>query len=150
MKNSVVAAVAVIVIAIAVICVLRGRQGPALPPGFKPGNYSVFSPFSKLSDRVGPAFGGPGGSGGGDKGGDLREGSGGSGGIPGLPKWLNLDVVVPVTATVIVVCVGILVVCVAVTRRKQPQMTPGLVAKERKHWPSVSRIKARFFSTGNQ
>ena len=79
---------------------------------------------------MGPAFGGPGGSGGGDKGGDLREGSGGSGGIPGLPKWLNLDVVVPVTATVIVVCVGILVVCVAVTRRKQPQMTPGLVAKK--------------------
>ena len=144
MKNSVVAAVAVIVIAIAVICVLRGRQGPALPPGFKPGNYSA-SPFSKLSDRVGPAFGGPGGSGGGDKGGDLREGSGGSGGIPGLPKWLNLDVVVPVTATVIVVCVGILVVCVAVTRRKQPQMTPGLVAKKGETLAVIAGLWPGFF-----
>ena len=93
---------------------------------------------------MGPAFGGPGGSGGGDKGGDLREGSGGSGGIPGLPKWLNLDVVVPVTATVIVVCVGILVVCVAVTRRKQPQMTPGLVAKKG-NIGRHSRLMARLF-----
>ena len=93
---------------------------------------------------MGPALGGPGGSGGGDKGGDLREGSGGSGGIPGLPKWLNLDVVVPVTATVIVVCVGILVVCVAVTRRKQPQMTPGLVAKKGKIG-CHSRLMARLF-----
>lgn len=47
------------------------------------------------------------------------------GGMPGVPEWLDLDVIVPVVATVVVICVGILVICVAVARRKQPQMTPG-------------------------
>ena len=38
-----------------------------------------------------------------------------------------MEVIVPVSATVVVVCVGILVVCVAVSRRKQPPlMNPGL------------------------
>lgn len=48
-------------------------------------------------------------------------------GFPGLPEWLDLDVIVPVVATVIVICVGILVVCVALTRRKHPPplMHPG-------------------------
>ena len=45
--------------------------------------------------------------------------------FPGLPTWLDLDIVVPVGATIVVICVGVLVVCVAITRRKQPQMTPG-------------------------
>ena len=45
--------------------------------------------------------------------------------FPGLPTWLDLDIVVPVGATIVVLCVGVLVVCVALTRRKQPQMTPG-------------------------
>jgi hypothetical protein len=43
-----------------------------------------------------------------------------------LPPWVDLNIIVPVSATVIVICVGVLVICVAVTRRKQPQMTPGL------------------------
>jgi hypothetical protein len=38
---------------------------------------------------------------------------------------VDLNIIVPVAATVIVICVGVLVICVAVTRRKQPQMTPG-------------------------
>jgi len=40
----------------------------------------------------------------------------------GLPSWLDLDIIVPVSATVIVVCVGILVVCVAMSRRKAPPL----------------------------
>lgn len=55
---------------------------------------------------------------------DLTK-DGAGGGIPGLPEWLNLEIVVPATATIIVICVGVLVICVAVTRRKAPQMTPG-------------------------
>ena len=68
---------------------------------------------------MGPAFGGPDSDA--DDNADLTRG----GAVPGLPDWLNLDVIVPAAATVIVICVGIIVVCVAVTRRKQPHMTPG-------------------------
>ena len=50
--------------------------------------------------------------------------------FPGLPAWLDLDIVVPVGATIVVLCVGVLVVCVALTRRKQPQMTPGLIVNK--------------------
>lgn len=47
--------------------------------------------------------------------------------FPGLPNWMDLDIIVPVVATIIVICVGIAVICVAVTRRKnnQPLMNPG-------------------------
>ena len=40
-----------------------------------------------------------------------------------------MDIIVPVTATVVVICVGVLVVCVALTRRKPPPplMNPGLI-----------------------
>ena len=48
-----------------------------------------------------------------------------AGRFPGLPSWLDLDIIVPVVATVIVVCVGVLVVCVAITRRKRPMIPPG-------------------------
>ena len=49
--------------------------------------------------------------------------------FPGLPEWIDLNIIVPVSATIIVVCVGILVVCVAVSRRKTPpMMNPGLVS----------------------
>ena len=66
-----------------------------------------------------------GGDAGSDQNEDLTKGTGGGGGIPGIPEWLNLEIVVPATATIIVICVGVLVICVAVTRRKAPQMTPG-------------------------
>ena len=65
-----------------------------------------------------------GGDAGSDQNEDLTKGTAG-GGIPGIPEWLNLEIVVPATATIIVICVGVLVICVAVTRRKAPQMTPG-------------------------
>ena len=45
--------------------------------------------------------------------------------IPWLPAWLDLEIIVPVGATIVVLCVGVLVICVALTRRKAPQMTPG-------------------------
>ena len=52
--------------------------------------------------------------------------------FPGLPEWIDLNIIVPVSATIIVVCVGILVVCVAVSRRKTPpMMNPGLVSATR-------------------
>ena len=51
------------------------------------------------------------------------DGSGGSA-IPGLPDWIDLNVIVPVVATVVVICVGVVVICVAVTRRKQPILMP--------------------------
>ena len=50
-----------------------------------------------------------------------------AGSFPGLPEWIDLNIIVPVSATIIVVCVGILVVCVALSRRKSPPlMNPGL------------------------
>ena len=62
-------------------------------------------------------------------------------GFPGLPEWIDLDIIVPVSATVIVVCVGILVVCVAVSRRKQqPLMNPGF----QKLQPASFSFKAIF------
>ena len=49
-------------------------------------------------------------------------------GFPGVPEWLDLNIIVPVCATVVVICVGILVVCVAMSRRKPPPlMNPGLL-----------------------
>jgi hypothetical protein len=43
-----------------------------------------------------------------------------------VPEWLDLNIIVPVSATVVVVCVGIVVVCVALACRKQrPMMNPG-------------------------
>ena len=51
-------------------------------------------------------------------------------GFPGVPEWLDLNIIVPVCATVVVICVGILVVCVAMSRRKPPPlMNPGLLNK---------------------
>ncbi len=74
--------------------------------------------FIFCSGTIAPPFG---------KESEADGGLGGSGGaFPGLPSWLDLDVVVPVVATVIVICVGVLVVCVAVTRKKHhPMMPPG-------------------------
>ena len=51
----------------------------------------------------------------------------------GLPEWFDLNIIVPVSMTVIVVCVGILVVCVAVSKRKAPpMMNPGYLNNEGK------------------
>jgi hypothetical protein len=61
-----------------------------------------------------------------------------------LPPWVDLNIIVPVSATVIVICVGVLVICVAVTRRKQPQMTPGL--KDMKIEPTTNVAVAMKFN----
>lgn len=38
--------------------------------------------------------------------------------LPWIPKWLDLNIMIPLIATAIVVAVGILVICVAITRRR--------------------------------
>ena len=45
--------------------------------------------------------------------------------IPWISQWLDLDVMVPLIALVIVVAVGILVICVAFTRRRGPESRTG-------------------------
>ena len=46
--------------------------------------------------------------------------------FPGFPEWLDLNIIVPTIATVIVICVGIIIVCaVCVITKRRPQMTPG-------------------------
>lgn len=37
--------------------------------------------------------------------------------LPWIPKWIDLNVVVPTAATIIVIIVGIIVVCFAWSRR---------------------------------
>jgi len=111
----VVAAVAVIVIAIAVICVLRhNRQPMPFPKGSVLYSKTLFLFF--ISERI---------TGSGTQRKEPGSASGNESPFPGLPSWVDLNIIVPVAATVIVICVGVLVICVAVTRRKQPQMTPG-------------------------
>ena len=111
----VVCAVAVIVIAIAVICVLRsGRR--EYPKGKQ-------THCLHFTGTLAPPFG--------------KDPKTKKAGFPGLPEWLDLDIIVPVTATVVVICVGVLVVCVALTRRKPPPplMNPGLIRLAKKMWP---------------
>lgn len=44
--------------------------------------------------------------------------------FPWLPSWLDVNVVVPVGATVVVIIVGIVVICVALSRRTRgPEQT---------------------------
>lgn len=42
-----------------------------------------------------------------------------------MPEWLDLNFMVPLIATVIVVAVGILVVCVALSRRRNDDLRGG-------------------------
>ena len=70
-------------------------------------------------EKIGGAFGA------GEEDGDLG-GNGGNTRFPGLPEWLDLNIIVPTIATVIVICVGIIIVCaVCVITKRRPQMTPG-------------------------
>lgn len=44
--------------------------------------------------------------------------------FPWLPDWIDLNIVVPIVATVTVIFVGIIVICVALSRRSHgPQQT---------------------------
>lgn len=44
--------------------------------------------------------------------------------LPWLPEWLDLNIIVPVAATIIVLIVGVIVICVAISRRTRgPEQT---------------------------
>lgn len=85
----VVAAVLVIIVAIIVICVLRGK-----------GNYNKGKSLFILG-TIAPARDLPG----------MRML------FPWIPDWVEWNIAVPVAATVVVVVVGIVVVCVALSRK---------------------------------
>lgn len=53
--------------------------------------------------------------------------------FPWLPSWLDLNVVVPVGATVIVIIVGVIVICVAISRRARGPEQTRLRGKVRKN-----------------
>lgn len=86
------AAVLVIIVAIIVICVLRGK-----------GNYhkGIVWVFSLFLGTIAP----------------IRESPGVKMLFPWIPDWVDLNIAVPVAATVVVVVVGIVVICVALSRR---------------------------------
>lgn len=87
----VVAAVLVIIVAIIVICVLRGK-----------GNYNKGKcGFVDILGTIAPARDMPG----------MRML------FPWIPDWVEWNIAVPVAATVVVVVVGIVVVCVALSRK---------------------------------
>ena len=44
--------------------------------------------------------------------------------FPWVPEWLDLNIVVPIGATIVVIIVGVIVVCVALSRRSRgPEQT---------------------------
>ncbi|KAF7411847.1 hypothetical protein HZH66_000743 [Vespula vulgaris] len=91
----VVAAVLVIIVAVIVICVLRGK-GHGSDKG-------TIAPPVRNDDN---------------KNTDVRHY------FPWLPSWLDVNVVVPVGATIVVIIVGIVVICVALSRRTRgPEQT---------------------------
>ena len=78
----------------------------------------ILSHFN-FTEKIGGAFGA------GEEEGDF-DGGNGNKRFPGLPEWLDLNIIVPTIATVIVICVGIIIVCaVCVITKRRPQMTPG-------------------------
>lgn len=97
----VVAALLVIIIAIIVICILRSKGN------HHKGTYRFLSTcmcFSMLlTGTLAPSI-------------EIRNGKKYL--PPWIPEWLDLNFMVPLIATVIVVAVGILVICVAISRRR--------------------------------
>ncbi|KAK1126108.1 hypothetical protein K0M31_004749 [Melipona bicolor] len=91
----VVAAILVIIVAVIVICVLRGK-------GHGSDKGTIAPPVRNSgNDNT-----------------DVRRY------FPWLPSWLDVNVVVPVGATVVVIIVGIVVICVALSRRTRgPEQT---------------------------
>ena len=92
------AAILVIIIAVVVICVLRGKNTHHKG---KQHLYVVgtIAPPEQDHTSVNQYF-------------------------PWLPEWLDLNIVVPIGATVVVIIVGVLVICVAVSRRSRgPEQT---------------------------
>lgn len=104
----VVAAILVIIVAVIVICVLRGKGH-----GSDKGNPLSFSALSRRTGTIAPP---------------VRNGDNDSTDVrryfPWLPGWLDVNVVVPVGATIVVIIVGIVVICVALSRRTRgPEQT---------------------------
>lgn len=99
----VVSAMLVIIVAIIVMCFLRGK-------GDQHKGKPFISNFVLISGTIAPP---------------LR------GGIPTvhhffpwIPAWVDLNVIVPVSATIVVIVVGIVVICVAFARRSRgPEQT---------------------------
>ncbi len=113
----VVASVIVIVSAIVFICVFRARHAQMM----KPGNWILS--ISLFVEKIGGAFGA--GEEGQDNGRSKNP-------FADLPEWLDLNIIVPTIATVIVICVGIIIVCaVCVITKRRPQMTPGWLSKNK-------------------
>ena len=68
--------------------------------------------------------------------------------FPWLPSWLDVNVVVPVGATVVVIIVGIVVICVALSRRTRgPEQTRlrGISSADEKYYEGQC-IKNFFFT----
>lgn len=106
----VVAAVLVIIVAVIVICVLRGKGH-----GSDKGNYNgfFFFLFVLYTGTIAPPVRNDD-----NKNTDVRRY------FPWLPSWLDVNVVVPVGATIVVIIVGIVVICVALSRRTRgPEQT---------------------------
>ena len=113
----VVAAVVVIVSAIVFICVFRAKHSQMMTPGNN-FNLNIFFSFPYVcTEKIGGAFGA----------GEENKEKENKSLIPGLPEWLDLNIIVPTIATVIVICVGIIIVCavLVISKRRIPQMTPG-------------------------
>lgn len=94
------AAILVIIIAIIVICVLRGKsshhKGKTVLSCIFTG---TIAPPEKDVTSVNKYFG-------------------------WLPEWLDLNIIVPLAATVVVIIVGVIVICVAISRRSRgPEQT---------------------------
>ena len=112
----VVAAVVVIVSAIVFICVFKAKNSQMMTPG----NNIIFHFFPYICiEKIGGAF----------EAGEENEDKENKSLIPGLPEWLDLNIIVPTIATVIVICVGIIIVCavLVISKRRIPQMTPGFL-----------------------
>ena len=114
----VVAAVVVIVSAIVFICVFKAKNSQMMTPGNNNIIFHFFLPYICI-EKIGGAF----------EAGEENEDKENKSLIPGLPEWLDLNIIVPTIATVIVICVGIIIVCavLVISKRRIPQMTPGFL-----------------------
>lgn len=67
--------------------------------------------------------------------------------FPWLPTWLDVNIVVPVGATIVVIIVGIVVICVALSRRTRgPEQTRlrGISSADEKYYEGQCIISLFF------
>lgn len=68
--------------------------------------------------------------------------------FPWLPMWLDIHVIVPVGATVVVIIVGIVVICVALSRKTGgPEQTRlrGISSSDEKYYEGQCTNNALFY-----